>query len=164
LYELGINTETASGGGVFIAEMVSKSVVSSSLAFAPCSKIMGCRKDSDIMRKYIEYLEVLVSKDYTNEMEFEGKVSKWFFNNVSSGAVNIIKAELIGAKKQDDSPVILDNLMSDTNIELSKESFGLYIPSAELIQRRQYGWFVRMSPSQVLESNTQIAKYLLAMN
>jgi hypothetical protein len=164
LYELGINMETASGGGVFIAEMVSKSVVSSSLAFAPCSKIMGCRKDSDIMRKYIEYLEVLVSKDYTNEMEFEGKVSKWFFNNVSSGAVNIIKAELIGAKKQDDSPVILDNLMSDTNIELSKESFGLYIPSAELIQRRQYGWFVRMSPSQVLESNTQIAKYLLAMN
>jgi hypothetical protein len=164
LYELGINVETASGGGVFIAEMVSKSVVSSSLAFAPCSKIMGCRKDSDIMRKYIEYLEVLVSKDYTNEMEFEGKVSKWFFNNVSSGAVNIIKAELIGAKKQDDSPVILDNLMSDTNIELSKESFGLYIPSAELIQRRQYGWFVRMSPSQVLESNTQIAKYLLAMN
>ena len=164
LYELGINTETASGGGVFIAEMVSKSVVSSSLAFAPCSKIMGCRKDSDIMSKYIEYLEVLVSKDYTNEMEFEGKVSKWFFNNVSSGAVNIIKAELIGAKKQDDSPVILDNLMSDTNIELSKESFGLYIPSAELIQRRQYGWFVRMSPSQVLESNTQIAKYLLAMN
>ena len=164
LYELGINTETASGGGVFIAEMVSKSVVSSSLAFAPCSKIMGCRKESDVMRKYIEYLEVLVSKDYTNEMEFEGKVSKWFFNNVSSGAVNIIKAELIGAKKQDDSPVILDNLMSDTNIELSKESFGLYIPSAELIQRRQYGWFVRMSPSQVLESNTQIAKYLLAMN
>jgi hypothetical protein len=164
LYELGINMETASGGGVFIAEMVSKSVVSSSLAFAPCSKIMGCRKESDVMRKYIEYLEVLVSKDYTNEMEFEGKVSKWFFNQVASGAVNIIKAELIGAKKQDDSPVILDNLMSDTNIELSKESFGLYIPSAELIQRRQYGWFVRMSPSQVLESNTQIAKYLLAMN
>ena len=164
LYELGVNTETASGGGIFVAEMLSKSVVSSSLAFAPCSKIMGCRKDNEVMIKYIEYLEVLVSKDYTNEMDFEGNISKWFFNQVSSGAINIIKPELIGAKKMDDSPVILDNMMSDTNMELSNESFGLYIPSAELIKRRHYGWFVRMSPSQVLESNTQIAKYLLAMN
>ena len=164
LYELGVNTETASGGGIFVAEMLSKSVVSSSMAFAPCSKIMGCVKDNEIMRKYIEYLEVLISKDYTNEMDFEGNISKWFFNHVASGAVNIIKPELIGAKKEDDSPVILDNIMSDTNMELSKESFGLYIPAAELLQRRHYGWFVRMSPTQVLDSNTQIAKYLLAMN
>jgi hypothetical protein len=164
LYELGVNTETASGGGVFVAEMMSKSIISSSISFAPCSKIMGCRKDSEVMGKYIEYLEVLVSKDYTDEMDFEGKKSKWFFNQVSSGSVNIIKPELVGAKKSDDSPVILDNLMSDTNMELSKESFGLYIPADELIKRRHFGWFVRMSPAQVLQSNTQIAKYLLAMN
>jgi hypothetical protein len=164
LYELGVNTETASGGGIFITEMLSKSVISSSLAFAPCSKIMGCVKDNEIMRNYIEYLEVLISKDYTNEMDFEGNISKWFSNQVASGAVNIIKPELIGSKKEDDSPVILDNIMSDTNMELSKESFGLYIPAGELLQRRNYGWFVRMSPAQVLESNTQIAKYLLAMN
>lgn len=164
LYELGVNRETASGGGVFVAEMVSKSIISSTITFAPCSKIMGCRKDSEVMGKYIEYLEVLVSKDYTDDMDFEGKISKWFFNNVSNGAVNIIKPELFGAKKSDDSPVVIENLMSDTNMELSKESFGLYIPSAELIKRRHYGWFVRMSPAQVLQSNTQIAKYLLAMN
>ena len=163
LYELGINTETASGG-VFVTEMVSKNIMSSSIAFAPCSKIMGCQKDNEVMRNYIEYLEVLVSKDYTDEMDFEGKISKWFFGHVSSGEVNIIKPELIGAKKEDDSPVLLENLMSDTNMELSKETFGLYIPSAELIKRRHYGWFVKMSPTQVLESNTQIAKYLLAMN
>ena len=164
LYELGVNRETASGGGVFVAEMMSKSITSSTITFAPCSKIMGCRKDIEVMIKYIEYLEVLLSKDYTDAMDFEGKISKWFFNNVSNGAVNIIKPELFGAKKSDDSPVVIENLMSDTNMELSKESFGLYIPSAELIKRRHYGWFVRMSPAQVLQSNTQIAKYLLAMN
>ena len=91
-------------------------------------------------------------------------ICKWFFNQVSSGSVNIIKPELLGAKKSDDSPVILDDLMSDTNMELSKESFGLYIQADELIKRRHFGWFVRMSPAQVLQSNTQIAKYLLAMN
>ena len=118
--------------------------------------------------KLIEFYKALVYPRLIEEKMLnllrQGKISKWFFNHVSSGGVNIIKPELIGSKKEDDSPVILDNIMSDTNMELSKESFGLYIPSAELIQRRQYGWFVRMSPSQVLESNTQIAKYLLAMN
>lgn len=153
-----------SSGSVFVAEMVSKSITSSSIAYAPNPKIMGCRKNSVMMRKYIEYLEVLISKDYTEEMDFQGKISNWFFNQVSKGDINIIKPELFGAKKADDSPVILDNLMSDTNMELSKESFGLYIPADDLIKRRNFGWFVRMSPSQVLESNTQIAKYLLAMN
>ena len=164
LYELGVNTETATGGGIFVTEMVSSSITSSSITFAPCSKIMGCRKENEVMKKYIEYLEVLISNDYTEEMDFEGKISKWFFNQVSKGSVNIIKPELIGAKKVDDTPVILDNLMSDTNMELSKESFGLYIPACDLIKRRNFGWFVRMSPGQVLQSNTQIGKYLLAMN
>lgn len=181
LYELGIYTNTVSSsdsnngnnnnddsdmssGNVFVAEMVSKSITSASIAYAPNSKIMGCQKNSEMMRKYIEYLEVLISKDYTEEMDFEGKISKWFFNHVSKGEVNIIKPELFGAKKADESPVILDNLMSDTNMELSNESFGLYIPADDLIKRRNFGWFVRMSPAQVLQSNTQIAKYLLAMN
>ena len=163
LYELGINKETASGG-VFVSEMVSNNITASSIIFGPCSKIMGCVKDTQLMKSYIEYLEVLISNDYTEQMDFEGKISKWFFNEISKGAMNIIKPELIGAKKIDDSPVILDNLLGDTNMELSNESFGLYINSCELLRRRNFGWFVRMSPKQVLESNTQIAKYLLAMN
>lgn len=163
LYELGINKETASGG-VFVSEMVSNNITSSSIIFGPCSKIMGCVKDTQLMKSYIEYLEVLISNDYTEQMDFEGKISKWFFNEISKGAMNVIKPELIGAKKMDDSPVILDNLLGDTNMELSNESFGLYINSCELLRRRNFGWFVRMSPKQVLESNTQIAKYLLAMN
>ena len=163
LYELGVNTETATGG-VFIAEMPSRSITSSSTIYNPCSKIMGCIKDSDLMKKYIEYLEVLISNDYTEEMDFEGKISKWFFEQVSNRSVNVIKPELLGAKKMDDTPVTLENLMSDTSMELSHESFGLYIPACELLKRRHFGWFVRMSPTQVLESNTQVAKYLLAMN
>lgn len=164
LYELGVSMETSNGGGFFVSEMVSSNILSSSITFAPCSKIMGCKKDSEVMRKYIEYLEVLISKDYTEGMDFEGKISKWLFNEISKGSVNLIKPELIGAKKMDDSPVLVEDLMSDSNIELSKESFGLYINSCELLRRRNFGWFVRMSPAQVLHSNTQVGKYLLAMN
>jgi hypothetical protein len=78
--------------------------------------------------------------------------------------VNLIKPDLIGVRDAEDKPVLLDDLMSDsTNIQFAKENFGLYIPASELIKRRNFGWFIRMSPKQVLESNTQIAKYMLAM-
>ena len=40
---------------------------------------------------------------FLTEMDFEGKISKWFFNQVSKGSVNIIKPELFGAKKADES-------------------------------------------------------------
>jgi hypothetical protein len=149
LYELGI-TQGTGAEGVFVTEMVSNSIASSTITFAPSTKIMGCKKDNPIMKKYIEYLETLISQDYTNDMDFEGKISKWFFDQISVGTVNVIKPDLIGAKKGDESPVILDDLMS--------------IPAPELIQRRNFGWFVKMSPKQVLTSNTQIAKYLLATN
>ena len=164
LYELGVNTGTGAEG-IFVGEMVSTSIMSSSIKFAPCTKIMGCRKENPIIKKYIEYLETLVSSDYTEEMDFDGKISKWFFNEISKGRVNVIKSDLIGTKKSDGSPIIIDELMSDSSdIDLPSDSFGLYIPAYELVRRRNFGWFVRMSPEQVLQSNTQIAKYLLAKN
>jgi hypothetical protein len=164
LYELGVNTGTGAEG-IFVGEMVSTSIMSSSIKFAPCTKIMGCRKENPIIKKYIEYLETLVSSDYTEEMDFDGKISKWFFNEISKGRVNVIKSDLIGTKKSDGSPIIIDELMSDSSdIDLPSDSFGLYIPAHELVRRRNFGWFVRMSPEQVLQSNTQIAKYLLANN
>ena len=126
--------------------------------------MMGCHKDTEFMGKYIEYLEEIVSQDYTNEMEFEGKISKWFYDAVSLKMVNLIKPDLIGVKDAEGKPILLDHLMSDSaDIEFASENFGLYIPACQLLKRRNFGWFVRMSPKQVLESNTQIAKYMLAM-
>ena len=163
LYHLGTSIGTGAES-VFVTEMLSTSIASSEINFSPSSKMMGCLKNTEIMQKYIEYLEELVSQDYTNEMDFEGKISKWFYDAVSIGMVNLIKPELIGAKNAEGKPVIIDDLMSDTsNIEFVSENFGLYIPACELLKRRNFGWFVRMSPKQVLESNTQVAKYLLAM-
>jgi hypothetical protein len=163
LYQLGTSIGTGAEP-VFVAEMLSNSIASSVITFSPCPKMMGCHKDTEFMGKYIEYLEEIVSQDYTNEMEFEGKISKWFYDAVSLKMVNLIKPDLIGVKDAEGKPILLDHLMSDSaDIEFASENFGLYIPACQLLKRRNFGWFVRMSPKQVLESNTQIAKYMLAM-
>ena len=68
----------------------------------------------------------------------------------------------IGTKKIDGNPILVDELVGSTNIELHANAVGLYVPWNELIERTSVQWFVRMSPQQVLESNTIIGKLLLS--
>jgi hypothetical protein len=51
--------------------------------------------------------------------------------------------------------------MSNNYLNLYKETYGILIPSNELLNRTNYSWFTRMSTKQVLESNTIIGNYLL---
>jgi hypothetical protein len=44
---------------------------------------------------------------------------------------------------------------------LYKGTYGILIPSNELLKRLNFGWFVRMSKKQVIESDTIIGNYLL---
>ena len=67
----------------------------------------------------------------------------------------------VGTKTLDNKQIILDDLMSNQYLDLYKGTNGILIPSNELVSRIRFGWFVRMSPRQVLESDTIIGNYLL---
>ena len=45
-------------------------------------KIMGCLKNCSVMERYVKYLEIEVSNDYTNEMEFTGTTDKCLYEEV----------------------------------------------------------------------------------
>jgi len=49
-------------------------------------------------------------------------------------------------------------------LELNNNSYGLYIPKDDLLKRNAYSWFVYLNSMEVLESNTNIGKYLLISN
>ena len=80
---------------------------------------------------------------------------------VEQGKINLIEGIEIGTKTIDDKQIILDDLMSNHYLDLYKGTYGILIPSNELLNRLNFGWFVRMSPKQVLESDTIIGNYLL---
>jgi hypothetical protein len=67
----------------------------------------------------------------------------------------------IGIKTYDDRPILLEDLMSNNYLKIYPNTYGILIPSVELLNRRKYEWFTRMSEKQVLESNTIIGNYLL---
>ena len=62
------------------------------------------------------------------------------------------------------TPILIDNLLSDDYIDIYSNTYGIYIPANEVLKRRHYEWFARMSPEQVLESHIIISKYLLLAN
>jgi len=149
----------------FVGEMLATSSVSAVAEFFPGTEIMGCKRNSPVIQKYISYLEVLISKDYTNEMDFLGESGRWCYSEILSGNMSAITSTMFGIQTASGgNAILIDDLIGDQDINLDKNAVGLYIPERELLRRISFGWFVRLSPEQVLESNTIIGKYLLYSN
>lgn len=160
LFNKGLSAAT-----MFCGELASESNVSALTEFFPTNKIMGCKKNCELMGQYVNFLETTVSDDYTNEMEFTGETNKWLYEQVRKKTVMPLDAVYFGAKMVNGKPVLLDNLLSDDDdFEISEEAYGVYIPANKLLLRTNLQWFARLSPEQVLQSNTVIARYLLLCN
>jgi len=76
----------------------------------------------------------------------------------------MIEGKLIGVKTMENEEITIDTLLSNEYIDLYSNAYGIYIPADELLKRTKYEWFIRMSPTQVLESTLIISKYLLLAN
>lgn len=120
--------------------------------------LMASTPNNSTIQNFNNYLSELNSKDLTNEQDFLGKVNLWLETNETLS----ICGRTIGTLKKDGSLIHVQELLGSTYFELADFAYGLYIPWDQLINRVSLGWFVRLSPEQVLESNTMIAKYLLA--
>jgi hypothetical protein len=182
------NTKT----NVVIGELRSTSSISAESQYSPSTKIMGCRRYDPLMKEYMEYLSQLIATDYTQDMDFTGEPSRWWMAKLNPASaescassasidvstvpqitsaatatankykVSLIPAEELGAKTMKNKPVLIEELLSDVDIYLSPTTAGIYIPEKDILKRHKFQWFARLSPAQVLESNTLIGKYLLA--
>lgn len=150
---------------MFCGELTTNSSVVTYKEFFPNNKIMGCKKDCKLMEQYINFLEQTVSSDYTNAMEFTGETDKWLYAQARKNKIMSLDSKYFGCKTDENKPVLLDDLLSDNDdFSISKCAFGVYIPSDKLLLRTNLQWFARLSPEQVLNSNTIISRYLLLAN
>ena len=129
--------------------------------YHPNTKLMGCGKDCLSMECYINMLEALISQDSTSESVFTGEIQGWLNEKVKNQSINIITAEYLGGRDNNNKIVTLDELMGSSFIEFHDSMLGIYIPDNELLLRSKYSWLSRMSSQQVLESNNVLGKYLV---
>ena len=77
--------------------------------------------------------------------------------------MRLVDGLLLGTKCIDNNigQIDIEDILTTTELELSPNALMFYIPRNEILERNRYNWVVRMSPEQILESNTNLGKYLL---
>ena len=141
--------------------MLNKTITSSQLLYLPNTTFIGCSNDSPLMAEYINFLEHGISKDFVEESKITGATGNWCQTKQLNGELGIIPADALGIKDAEGTAIALDRLIQNTYINLAGNVVGLYIPADDIINRTAYNWFARLSAKQVLESDTNIGKYLL---
>jgi hypothetical protein len=159
LYQTG-----TAGGKIFICEMVDQNITSTHRDFYPNINFMGAEKENPVVFELVDFIQRTTSKDYTDESHFLGEFDRWCFARIERNQINLIDGKLVGTKTMEDTPILIDHLLSNDYIDVYSNTYGIYIPANHVLKRRHYEWFARMSPTQVLESPIIISKYLLLAN
>lgn len=148
---------------MFVGEFANRTMSNQKRYFMPSYQLMGCHKSNKTMLDMIKFVQRDLTTNFTEEPKFVGNLNIWLNVQIKQGKIRLINGSQIGTKTKSGIPLNVENLMS-TNFADLKINLGIYIPEEELLQRIQYGWFVRMSPRQVLESNLYLGKMLLLAN
>ena len=121
------------------------------------------RLNNKEVKNYINFLEVMISKDYTSENEFNMEIEKFLSNKIKFRKVNALCSEIFGSSNSNGKIITIENLMSDKVIEYSSNTKCIVIPKKELMKRRQYGWFLKLSQREIIESNFALATLLIML-
>ena len=133
----------------------------SNLLFIPDVKIMGSPKNNDIIKDFIEYLkEKNRCHIFSSEFDLLGETQYWCLNNIRNQKMNLINGNLIGIKNTFNKPILIDDLLGESFLDLSNDAFGIYIPEDDILKRTKYQWFAVMKSDQLLNTNLIITKYI----
>lgn len=143
-------------------EEINRTSSSEHTLFSPSFSFMGANPQCPLLEKAIQRFETMVSKNYTNELEFWGQWNRWCYEQVHHNKMKVIDGNLVGIK-QGSTPIPIDDLLSEQNgYTLFKNiKYGIWIPHKEVLERTHYQWFARMSHEQILNSNLAIANYFV---
>tara|TARA_B100001093_G_scaffold390697_1_gene377045 strand:+ start:1592 stop:2656 length:1065 start_codon:yes stop_codon:yes gene_type:complete len=147
-----------------VGEFPNKSIDAHIMNFMPSTNLMGCMKNCKLMSEFSNHLENLYSNDYTENTNCDNLVNKWLLYKINNREIDYINGKFIGTKDKNNKKIDLDILVGNSSLELDDEVFGLYIPKEDLLKRTAYNWFVYLNTQEVLESDTNIGKYLLISN
>jgi hypothetical protein len=149
------------GEKMFVCEVVDRNITSSEMDFYPNLSFCGAPKECDTVRELCNFIQRTASHDYTADVKFLGEYDKWTKQRIENGRINLVDGVEIGTKTMDDKQIVIEDLMSNHYLDLYQGAYGILIPAEEVLSRRKYEWFARMSPKQVLESDTIIGNYIL---
>lgn len=161
---MGMYEKGTRNNKLFLCETVNRNITSTTYDFYPNIYFCGAPRECEMVKQLIDFIQRTISSDMTSQVEFLGEIDRWCYKRIGEGKINMIDGIEIGVKTMDDSQILVDNLLSQEPINIYHDAYGILINGDEILKRRNYEWFARMSARQVLESNTIIGNYLLVVN
>lgn len=158
---IGLYNKGIRGDKMFVCETIDRNITSTTYDFYPNLCFCGAPKENQMIQSLIDFISRTVSSDYTAESVFLGDFNRWINKRIELRQINMIDGAEIGIKTAHGKPIILDNLMSNHYLDVYVNTYGILIPAREILHRRQYEWFARLSTKQVLQSDTIIGNYMV---
>lgn len=159
LYESGTRKQK-----MFVCENIDKHNSSSVKLFSPNCEFFGSEKENNVVKDFINFIEIEISSDFTNENNFLGNFNNWCSNKINQNQLKLIEGNLVGTKTIENESITVETLLSDNYIHFYSKTYGIWIPNRDVLNRVHYEWFSRMSTQQILDSQFILAKYfVLAM-
>jgi len=143
-----------------IGEFKSNNKYSSQIEFAPNLKFITCKKGNKEIQKIYTEITKIINIDSTKENQFIGIIQNILNTMVTNNIINIIDGKFIGTRLADNKIVTIDHLCNYYELNFDKNIYCLYVPKDELLKRTAFNWLVYLNEKQVLQSKTNIGKYL----
>lgn len=143
-----------------VSESIPTSIVSEQTSHFPNFNVFGALKNNNTLLKLINTLEHKVLRNLTDEMKFRGSLEKELLHLIDDKKCNVIPGKILGYYDKNNKPITLHMLMSDEEIELSKNNVAIYLPVNEIIQSKHYDWFSKLNLDELPKANNNIG-YLL---
>jgi hypothetical protein len=158
---IGLYNRGTHDDSMFVCENYDMNVTSTNKLFYPDSRFMGAKKENETVKEFINFMERVISDDYTAQTKFLGEFDKWCDKKITNGKMRLIPGTDVGTRTVDDEPVTVETLLSDDYIHFYGKAYGIWIPDKQILKRRHYEWFARMSPEQIFQSQFILAKYFV---
>ena len=149
------------GNKMFLCETPDRNITSTDYSFYPNIYFSGAEKNNYMVSMLVDFMLRTFSSDYTAESVFLGEMNRFCEKRITNNQINLINGVDIGTRSIDDEPILIEDLMNKTYLKLYPGTYGILIPANDILNRKKYEWFGRLSAKQVLESNTIIGNYLL---
>jgi len=156
LYDKGTQNDS-----MFVCENVNRNITSTVYDFCPDLRFIGAKKNNHTVKLLLDFMQRIISTDCTDESTFLGDFNRWVGSRTKTGHVKLIDGKEVGVKTMDDTIVTIDDLLGEDYLSFYDNSFGIWIPSKDILNRTHYEWFARLSPSQVLNARSILSKYML---
>lgn len=150
------------GRSMFCAETRDHSVNSSVSSFMPSSELIGCAKNCQEMKEYIQYLERNISTDYTFETSFINNNNRILLDMVKNNKISLLDAGYVGQKDSAGEIIDIERLLRKEYINFNENMYGILVDDAMLSKRTHYNWFIYLDKADIIQSDVMLAKYLTA--